>query len=122
VKSLVQSRSEPKIIPIFGPLLLGMLLASLGLVLDAHTRRPAGADLGDIASGVAGDFGNMPTANPRRTRDQGLHRPVRRDPLSLLESGAVAYRRLVDAREKGLEMLLRGWSPEQQLEMTANAT
>jgi DNA-binding MarR family transcriptional regulator len=39
--------------------------------------------------------------------------------LSLLESGAVAYRRLVDAREKGLEMLLHGWSPEQQLEMAS---
>jgi EmrB/QacA subfamily drug resistance transporter len=39
--------------------------------------------------------------------------------LSLLETGAGAYRRLVDAREKGLEMLLRGWSPEQQLEMAS---
>jgi EmrB/QacA subfamily drug resistance transporter len=39
--------------------------------------------------------------------------------LALLETGVVAYRRLVDAREKGLEMLLQGWSPEQQLEMAS---
>jgi MFS family permease len=39
--------------------------------------------------------------------------------LSLLEPGVVAYRRLVDAREKGLDTLLRGWPPEQQLEMAS---
>ena len=39
--------------------------------------------------------------------------------LSLLETGVLAYQRLVDAREKGLETLLHGWSPEQQLEMAS---
>jgi EmrB/QacA subfamily drug resistance transporter len=43
----------------------------------------------------------------------------RGETLSLSEAGALAYRRLVDARERGLEVLLRGWSPEQQLEMAS---
>ncbi len=39
--------------------------------------------------------------------------------LALLDAGAAAYRRLVDAREQGLETLLRGWPAEQQLEMAS---
>lgn len=37
--------------------------------------------------------------------------------LSLTRTGAAAYARLVEARRKGLETFLRGWSPEQQTEM-----
>jgi DNA-binding MarR family transcriptional regulator len=36
---------------------------------------------------------------------------------SLTRTGAAAYSRLVEARRKGLEALLRGWPPEQQREM-----
>ena len=47
----------------------------------------------------------------------GAHGFVVPEDLSLTETGANAYRRLVEAGRTGLEKLLTGWPPEQQAEM-----